>query len=91
MTYEFTLFVAGKKSEKSREITACVNDHLIKRLKDVFTLVVVDVLESPEIALKEQIFVTPSWVRNSPAPKKKIVGNFSVEKNVIRGLDIFLE
>lgn len=91
MTYEFTLFVAGKKSLKSREITACVNDHLMKRLKDAFTLLVVDVIEFPELALKEQIFVTPSWVRNSPAPKKKLVGNFCVENNVSRGLDILVE
>jgi circadian clock protein KaiB len=90
MTYKFILFVAGKESKKNRQIIETINDGLVVRLKDAFTLTVVDVIKSPEAALKEQIFVTPSWVRSSPVPKKKIIGNFSVEKNVSHGLDIFM-
>ena len=91
MTYDFTLFVAGKETIKNQEIVDCIKAGLNERLKASFDLLVVDVVDSPELAFREQIFVTPSWVRNLPAPKKKIVGNFCIDKNISRALDIFLK
>ncbi len=91
MTYKFSLFLADKDSVKGREMIAYINEHLIKRFKDAFDLVIVDVIERPELASKEQIFVTPSWVRNSPGPKKKLIGNFCDKKNVSKGLDLFFQ
>ncbi len=91
MKYEFTLFVAGKGSVKSRDIIARINGHLSERFKNDYTLAVVDVIDSPELAQKEDIFVTPSWVRNSPAPKKKVIGNFSVKQNIVRALETFFK
>ena len=91
MTHKFTLYLAGEESIKSLEIITCVRDHLTERLKGKFTLTVVDVIKFPELARKEEIFVTPSWVRDLPKPKRKIIGNFCAKNNVIKGLDIFLE
>ncbi len=88
MKHEYALYVAGKNGTMSRKIIACVTEYLKKRLGNGFKLNIIDVIDNPETALKEGILVTPSWVRTSPAPKKKIVGNFCLEANVSRGLDI---
>jgi circadian clock protein KaiB len=91
MKYLFTLFLAGQSSRNNRAILACVNDLLLKRLKGDYILRTVDVIDTPEQAIKEDIFVTPSWVRNSPLPRIKLVGNFCEEKNVSKAFDLFLE
>ena len=91
MSYEFSLFIAGKTSKKSCEILHCVNTLLKKRLKSNYELTVIDVIDSPDQAIKFDIFVTPSWIRLIPKPPIKLVGNFCEEKNVAKAYDFFTE
>jgi circadian clock protein KaiB len=91
MKYEFILFIAAKKSKKSVDISNCVRKLLVQKLKDNFKLSLVDVIDNPELALNEEIFVTPSWVRVVPGPRVKIVGNFCEEKNASKGFELFME
>lgn len=56
-----------------------------------FSLEVVDLVEHPALAEREQILATPTLVRSSPAPLRKIVGDFSNTEKVLSGLDLHPE
>jgi len=49
---------------------------------------VVDLAIHPEMAKIEQIVVIPTLQKLNPRPQKILVGDFSVEANVLRGLGI---
>jgi circadian clock protein KaiB len=53
-----------------------------------FEIVVIDVLENPQIAEEEKILATPTLIKESPSPLKRIIGDLSDTAKVLRGLDI---
>ena len=40
-------------------------------------LVVIDVLENPEVAEQEQILATPTLIRSEPLPRRQLVGDLT--------------
>jgi circadian clock protein KaiB len=74
--YELRLFVAG---DAINSRTALEN---LKRLLDqaadaAFELEIVDVLQTPQVALDQGVFVTPALQVVNPAPGALIYGNLS--------------
>ncbi len=61
-----------------------------EHLKDNCKIEVIDVQANPEIAREEQIVATPTLVKESPAPRRMLVGDFSKEESVLRALDVQL-
>jgi circadian clock protein KaiB len=51
-------------------------------------LVLIDVLEQPQLAEDEKILATPTLVKVLPPPMRRIIGDLSDEENVLRGLDL---
>lgn len=51
-----------------------------------YELVVIDVLECPHLATAEQILVTPTLIRTSPPPIRRVVGDLSSTDKVLLGL-----
>ena len=85
--YELRLYVAGNTP---RSIAAL---HNLKRyceehLKDQYTIDVIDLLVSPQLAEGDQILAVPTLVRKVPEPVRKIIGDLSNEEKVLVGLDI---
>lgn len=81
------LFVVGASPRSDRAV------HNLERLcrgQDV-ELEVVDVLEHPDVAERERIFVTPTLIRLEPLPMRRIVGDLSDARQVRVGLDLPLE
>ncbi len=81
------LYVAGQSPKSLR---ALMN---LKRICETFPEVdchidVVDLLEHPHLAARDQIIAIPTLVRLRPLPARKLVGDLSETERVIVGLDM---
>jgi len=59
-----------------------------EHLKDRWKIEVIDLLENPEVARREQIVAVPTLIKIAPKPERVLVGDFSKEGSVLKGLDI---
>jgi hypothetical protein len=55
---------------------------------DKCSIEVVDVLEKPEVARRDQIVAVPTLLKMSPEPKRVLIGDFTRVEQVLKGLDI---
>jgi circadian clock protein KaiB len=53
-----------------------------------YDLVVIDVLQRPQLAEDEKILATPTVVKELPAPIRRIIGDLSDSERVLLGLDL---
>lgn len=85
--WELRLYVAG---QTAKSVTAFAN---LKRICDQhlagkYTIEVVDLLESPQLAQGDQIVAIPTLVRKLPEPIRKIVGDLSNTERTLVGLQL---
>jgi circadian clock protein KaiB len=86
-TYNLRLYVAG---QTPKSLTAVANlkriceEHLAGR----YTIEVIDLLVTPQLAAGDQIVALPTLVRRLPPPLKRIIGTLSDTERVLVGLDI---
>ncbi len=59
-----------------------------ERLKNKYTIEVIDLLENPQLGREHQILAIPTLVRKLPVPVRKIIGDLSNTERVLIGLDI---
>ena len=86
-TYALRLYVTGS-TPRTRRAIANVQRMCDEDLDGQCDLEVVDVLEHPHVALEENIVATPTLVKESPPPVRRIVGDLSQTHEVLRGLDL---
>ena len=55
---------------------------------DKCNIEVVDLLEEPEVARRDQIVAVPTLVKMTPKPERIMVGDFSKVEQVLKGLDV---
>jgi circadian clock protein KaiB len=65
-----------------------LNNILEKEPKDLYTLDVIDVLKNPQAASEDKILATPTLMKVSPEPAKRIIGDLSDRGRVMSGLDL---
>jgi len=85
--YQLRLFVTGTTPRSARavqNIQKICEDHLPGR----YLLEVIDIYQHPAQAIAEQIIVTPTLVKCSPLPIRKMIGDLSDKERVLVGLDI---
>ena len=80
------LFVTGSGTRSEHAIRTLTS--LCGRLRDRCELVVVDVLERPQLAEDQRILATPTVVRQHPLPARRVIGDLSDLGQVIAGLDL---
>lgn len=85
--WQLRLYVAG---QTPKSIAAFANLKRIceDHLEGKFSIEVVDLLVSPQLARGDQILAVPTLVRKLPEPIKKIIGDLSNVERVLVGLDI---
>jgi circadian clock protein KaiB len=85
--YILKLYVAG---QTPKSLTAFANLKKIceEHLKSRYQIVVVDLLEHPQLAKGDQILAIPTLVRKLPEPVRKIIGDLSNTERVLVGLDL---
>jgi circadian clock protein KaiB len=87
VTYVLRLYIAGQTSQSQRAID---NLHSIceQMLGAEHDVTVIDVLENPSAAEADKILATPTLVRLSPGPIRKIIGDLSDLDKVLTCLEI---
>lgn len=82
-----TLYVTGRTSRSERAIA---NLHRIAReqMPGACEISVVDVLEHPHLAEENKIIATPTLIKTSPAPVRRIIGDLSDPTEVALRLGI---
>ena len=85
--WELRLYVAGKTA---KSVTALNNlkKYCEQHLKDRYTIEIIDLLITPQLAAGDQILAVPTLVKKVPEPIRKIIGDLSNEEKVLVGLDI---
>jgi circadian clock protein KaiB len=53
-----------------------------------FEMVVIDVLERPQLAEDERILATPTLIKELPPPLRRLIGDLSDTERVVLGLDL---
>lgn len=85
--WELRLYVAGQTPKSIlalKNITRYCEEHL----NGQYSIEVIDLLKSPQLAEGDQIFAIPTLVRKLPEPMRKIIGDLSNEEKVLVGLNI---
>ena len=70
------LYVSGD-TMRSRRAIANLQEFCARELSQSFSINIIDVVKSPEIAEAEKILITPTLVRESPPPQERIIGDLS--------------
>lgn len=85
--YSLRLYVAG---QTPKSVTALRNLKRIceEYLAGAYTIEVIDLLVTPQLAAGDQILALPTLVRHLPTPLVKIIGDLSNTDKVLVGLDI---
>jgi len=85
--WELRLYVAGKSHKSLLAITNL--ERICKEnLDGRYRIEVIDLIEHPHIARKEQIIAVPTLVKKLPLPLKQIIGDLSNEEKVLIGLEL---
>lgn len=85
--WELRLYIAGQTPKSIlalKNITRYCEEHLAGQ----YSIEVVDLLKTPQLAEGDQIFAIPTLVRKLPEPIRKIIGDLSNEEKVLVGLNI---
>lgn len=74
--YSLTLFVAGRTGRSAQAIANL--QRLCSGLPDgSCSVTIIDVLEHPEIAEDRRILATPTLIKESPPPARRLIGDLS--------------
>ncbi len=85
--YLIKLYVTGQTPRSQRAITN-LREICEEELRGQYELVVIDVLERPQLAEDEKILATPTVVKELPQPIRRIIGDLSDTERVLLGLDL---
>lgn len=86
-TFKFLLFVAGD-TQNSAQAVANLGTLCRLHLPDRHEIEIIDVFKDPKRAQAEGVFMTPTLVKLTPAPVKKIIGNLSQTEIVMQALHL---
>ena len=86
-SWRLRLYVAG---QTPKSITAMANLQRIcdQHLPGRYSIEIIDLLKSPQLAQGDQIIAIPTLVRKLPQPIKRVIGDLSNIERVLVGMDI---
>jgi circadian clock protein KaiB len=87
MTYILKLFVTGKTPRAELAI-ANIRKICEEELQGQYELVIVDVLENPQLAEDERILATPTLIKQLPPPLRRVIGDLTDKEKVLYGLAV---
>ena len=87
MTHRLTLYITGRTHSSQ---CAMENIHRImeEHRPGAYEIAIVDVVERPEEAEARRILATPTLVKESPPPVRRILGDMSDTSKVLLGLGL---
>ena len=85
--WELTLFIAGRTVRSVRAIRS-VRRLFPEQREQTLGLEVVDVLDEPDRAEEAGIVATPTLVRRSPTPERRVIGDLTDSERLADVLDV---
>ena len=88
--YLLRLYVTGhteKTANTIEQVRQMLRDTL-KLLEDGEDLEVIDILEAPQRAIEDKVFATPTLVKVSPQPSRRIIGDLNDNQKVRQALEL---
>jgi circadian clock protein KaiB len=85
--YKFCLYVAGDTLNSAAAIAnlgALCREYLPGRHE----IELIDVIKDPRSALSAGISMTPTLIKNSPGPVRRVIGNLSQSEPVLQALGL---
>lgn len=89
-TFWLQLFISGATPRSTRAI-ANITAIGEKRLNGDYVLEVIDAFQQPDLVRDQQIVVLPTLIRQSPLPRRRLVGDLSDTRQVLLGLGLDLD
>ena len=86
--WNLSLYVAGKDHPNSQIVYANVIRICEEHLPGEYNLQVIDLDQTPEAALSEQILALPTLVRKEPGPTRRIIGDLTDTDRVLISLGV---
>lgn len=85
--YILRLYITGQtpKSERAIENLRRICE---EELSGQYQMVIIDVLERPQLAEDEKIMATPTLIKELPPPLRRIIGDLSDTEKVLLGLEL---
>lgn len=87
--YDLRLYVAGQ-TPKSMAAIANLKHICDTHLAGRYSIQIIDLVETPQLAIRDHILAIPTLIRLLPEPLKRIIGDMSKAERVVVGLDIKL-
>jgi circadian clock protein KaiB len=84
---KFRLYVAGDSPQSQRAI---LNLRRIcqEELDALHEILVIDVMEEPELAEADGILATPTLIKAQPEPETRVIGDLSSTRDVLLALNL---
>lgn len=86
-TYKLRLFITGASTNSTRAVIN-MKEICETYLKQNYELEIIDVHQQPLLAESEEIIALPLLVKKSPGPERRLIGDMSNTKKVLRGLGV---
>lgn len=81
------LYIAGH-TPRSEHAIANLRRICEETLHGQYELVIIDVLESPQVAEEDKILATPTVIKAMPPPLRRVIGDLSSTEKVLLGLEL---
>jgi len=85
--YVLKLYVTGQ-TPKSQAAIVNLRRICQEQLAGEHELIIIDVLEQPQLAEDDKILATPTLVKQLPLPSRRTIGDLSDKEKVLLGLDL---
>ena len=85
--YNLRLYVAGQ-TPKSMAAIANLKKLCEAHLPGRYNIDIIDLMQNPSLAQRDQIVAIPTLIRQLPEPIKRIIGDLSNTERVLVGLDL---
>lgn len=85
--YSLRLYITGATPRSTRALAnlkAVCEQHLAGR----YVLEVIDIYQQPEAAVRHQIIAAPTLVKESPGPRRRVIGDLSNAESLLNALDL---
>ena len=86
-TFVLRLFISGA-SPRSTAAIARIKEVCEEYLPGQYDLEVIDIYQQPELAAEQQIVAAPTLVKESPGGLRRLIGDFSNTRVILRRLGL---
>lgn len=85
--FQMKLYITGH-TPRTEAAIANLRRICEEELHGEYEMLVIDVLERPQLAEDEKILATPMLIKQLPPPLRRIIGDLSDTEKVLLGLDV---